>query len=220
MSKKKPHHKAALRSRWREFLADGSLASLGSEGRLVALYVFERADWSTCEVRFSFRRAAEAMKSHITTVRRGVAQLVETGVIEVLEPGSGRSRTKYVIPLRARSVPTPDTQCARTRARSVRAPDTPCARAEHVACAQRAHSVPTARTGGARHSVSFSGSSVRTSERISEETNGGGVGPPRGLRLHRMVNNTTGNGLPVDEQTPAAHADLPLGKESDDKRED
>lgn len=220
MAKKKPHHKAALRSRWRDFLADGSLASLGSEGRLVALYVFERADWSTCEVRFSFRRAAEAMKSHITTVRRGVSQLVEAGVMEVLEPGSGRSRTKYVIPLRAHSVPTPDTQCARTRARSVRAPDTQCARAEHVACAQRAHSVPTSDTGCARHSVSFSGSSVRTSERISEETAGAGVGPARRLRPGRPIFDSTCDGSPVDEQTRPAHAGSSLGKDSDDKRDD
>ena len=217
MPKNKPHHKAALRSRWREFLADGSLASLGSEGRLVALYVFERADWSTCEVRFSLRRAAEAMQTHITTVRRGISQLVEVGVLEVLEPGNGRSRTKYVIPLRARSVHTPDTQCARLRAQGVRAPDTPCARSEHEACAQRAHGVHTARTGGARYSVSLSGTSVSTSESISAETAVAGVRPARRLRLDRMLNTKTGDGSPVDEETKTTTAEKPFGKEYHDE---
>lgn len=184
---KKQHSKAALRTRWREFLQDGTLAGLGSEGRLVALYVFERADWSTCEVRFSLRRAAAGIGAHITTVRRGVSQLLQAGVLEVLEPGGGRSRAKYRVPLRARSVHTPDTPCARERARSVRAPDTPCARSAHEACAQSARSVRAAHTGGARHSVSFSGSSVRTSERSSGETAGAGSGPARRLRTDRMI---------------------------------
>ncbi len=217
MTKRKPHHKAALRSRWREFLADGSLASLGSEGRLVALYVFERADWSTCEVRFSLRRAAEAMNAQFTTVRRGVSQLLRAGVLEVLEPGNGRSRTKYIVPLRARSVLTPSTQCAQARARSVLSPSTPCAQSEHVACSERARSVLGASTGGAHYSVSLSGTSVSTSESISAETAGAGVGPARRLRPHRMLNTKTGDGSPVDEETKTTTAEEPRGKESHDE---
>lgn len=198
---KKQHSKAALRTRWREFLADGSLASLGSEGRLVALYVFERADWSTCEVRFSFRRAADAMKCHFTTVRRGVSQLLKAGVLEVLEPGSGRSRAKYLIPLRAHSVLSPSTPCAQARAHLVLTPSTPCAQTEHATCSARAHSVLSASTGGAQYSVSFSGSSVRASERSSAETAVAGSRPARRLRADRMI-------APPEPEHPATDGHL------------
>ena len=174
---KKPSHKGELRRRWRAFSEDGSIASLRSEGRLVALYVFQAADWSTCEVRFTYRRAAKFMCVHVTSIRRGVLQLLEAGIIEVLEKGVGSGKTRFRLCERARAVRAPDTSRARERAQPVRAPDTSGARSGHEPCAPRAPVVRAARTGRVHSSVFFSGSSVRTSEGTSEATALAGAGP-------------------------------------------
>jgi len=76
--------KAELRVRMRAMLEDGSLASLGSEGRLVALYVLQVADWTSCQARFSIRRAAETMRVRPNTVHRGIRQMIEAGILEDL----------------------------------------------------------------------------------------------------------------------------------------
>lgn len=175
----KKSRKAESQSRWRAFLEDGSLAALGSEGRLVALYVFLNANWSSCEVKYSHRRAAKSLCVHTTSVRRGTDQLVKTGILEVLERGEGTGRTTFRICERAQGVRAPDTRRARERAQGVRAPDTQCARSGHEACHERAPVVRAARTGGARNSVFLSGSSVRTSEKTSEATAMAGAGPAR-----------------------------------------
>ena len=175
----KKSRKAESQSRWRAFLEDGSLAAMGSEGRLVALYVFLNANWSSCEVRYSYRRAAKSLCVHTTSVRRGTDQLVKAGILEILEKGEGNERTTFRIAERAQGVRAPDTRRARERAQGVRAPDTQCARSGHVACAQRARPVRGARTGGARNSVFVSGSSVRTSDKNSEATAVAGAGPAR-----------------------------------------
>lgn len=161
---KQPSRKGELRRRWRAFMDDGSLAGLGSEGRLVALYVFLNANWTSCEIRYTYRRAAKSLCVHTTSVRRGTAQLVNAGILEVLEKGEGTARTAFRI-------------CE--RAQGVRAPDTQCARSGHEACAERAPVVRAARTGCARNSVFLSGSSVRTSEKNSEATAMAGAGPAR-----------------------------------------
>ena len=176
---KQPSRKGELRRRWRAFMDDGSLAGLGSEGRLVALYVFLNANWTSCEIRYTCRRAAKSLCVHTTSVRRGTSQLVKAGILEVLEKGEGTARTAFRICERAQGVRAPDTRRARERAQGVRAPDTQCARSGHEACAERAPVVRAARTGCARNSVFLSGSSVRTSEKNSEATAMAGAGPAR-----------------------------------------
>jgi hypothetical protein len=176
---KQPSRKGELRRRWRAFMDDGSLAGLGSEGRLVALYVFLNANWTSCEIRYTCRRAAKSLCVHPTSVRRGTAQLVKAGILEVFEKGEGTARTAFRICERAQGVRAPDTRRARERAQGVRAPDTQCARSGHEACAERAPVVRAARTGCARNSVFLSGSSVRTSEKNSEATAMAGAGPAR-----------------------------------------
>ena len=113
-AEKKPSRRGELQRRWREMLEDGSLAALRSEGRLMALYVLHNADWATCEVRFSMRRAAKAMHVQPTTVRRGVAQLLDAKVVEVLGKPEGTGKTRFVVGGRARAVRTPDTSRARS----------------------------------------------------------------------------------------------------------
>ena len=159
---KKASHKGELRRRWRAFLEDGSMARLRSEGRLVAHYVKEVADWSTCEARFSIRRAADCLQVHRNTVCRGISQLLECGMLEVLHKGSAGKSTKYLI---AKRPPVVD------QAPTVRG------RVDHEAWAQRLREVGAAPTGSGRNSVLFSGSSVRTSEGTSEATALAGAGP-------------------------------------------
>lgn len=179
MSDKKPSRKGELRRRIRALFEDGSVARLGSEGRLVANWVFHVADWSTCEARFSYRRAAKAMCSHVTSVRRAISQMIEAGIIEPLGKEGNSGKSRFRILERAQPVLTADTPCARERARPVRAHDTPCARTEHTVCAPRTRPVRAARTPCARESVLLSGSPVRTSESTSEATAMAGETPAR-----------------------------------------
>ena len=176
---KHPSRKGELRRRWRAFLDGGSLAGLGSEGRLVALYVFLNANWTSCEIKYTCRRAAKSLCVHATSVRRGTDQLIKAGILEILEKGEGTTRTTFRICERAQGVRTPDTRRARERAQGVRTPDTQCARSGHEVCHERAPVVRAARTGCARNSVLLSGSSVRTSESISEATAMAGASPAR-----------------------------------------
>lgn len=180
---KKPSRRGELQRRWREMLEDGSLAALRSEGRLMALYVLHNADWATCEVRFSMRRAARAMRVQPTTVRRGVAQLVDAKVVEVLGKPEGSGKTRFVVGGCARAVRTPDTSRAQGRARVVRTPDTSGAQSGHEPCAERARAVRGARTPCARNSFLFSGSSLTTTETPHTATPVAGQGPAKACRV-------------------------------------
>lgn len=177
MADRKPSRKGEMRRRWRAFLEDGSLAALRSEGRLAALYVFYAADWSTCQVRMSMRKAARSMGVQTTTIRRGISQMVLGGILEVLERPEGGGKTLFRVSERAQGVRAPDTSGARERAQGVRAPDTGCARSAHEPCAPRTQGVRAARTLCARNSFLSSGSPVRTSGDSSEAAPGAGSGP-------------------------------------------
>jgi len=177
--KRVPSRKGELRRRWRAFLEDGSIASLRSEGRLVALYVLQVADWSSCEARFTYRRAARCICVHVTSVRRGVLQLIEAGILEVLEKSAGPGKTKYRVRDCTQPVSTPDTSGARLCTRAVSTPDTSGVQTGHEPCALRTPLVRAARTGCVHGSVFLSGSSVRTSEKTSEATAMAGSGPAR-----------------------------------------
>jgi len=173
----KPSRKAELRTRWRLAMEDGTLASLRSEGRLVALYVFLKADWATCEVKFSMRNVAELLGVQPTTVRRGISQLVAAGVLRVLGKSADKNKTRFVVERCAPLVRTPDTSGAQARAQGVRTPDTPCARAAHEPCAPRTRAVRSARTRCVHTPVLPSGIPVNTSGTTSEATPATGQGP-------------------------------------------
>lgn len=165
------------RRRWQAVFQDGSMASLRSEGRLVACYVFLKVDWSTCEVRFSMRHAAKFMQVHPTTVRRGVSQMLDAGILEVLGKPDGPGWTRYVVAERAQCVSTPDTSRAQGRAQGVSTPDTSGAQSAHEPCAVRARAVRRLRTLCARNTVLPTGSPVTTSGVTSPSRADGGAGP-------------------------------------------
>jgi hypothetical protein len=151
--------KAELRVRMRAMLEDGSLASLGSEGRLVALYVLQVADWTSCQARFSIRRAAETMRVRPNTVHRGIRQMIEAGILEDLgKAGRGFYLVKKRTPL-------------------VDSAHTARGRAVHDSCARRTPLVGALSTGCGQDSVLSSGSPVRTSEISSEATGMAGTEP-------------------------------------------
>ena len=177
MAAKKQSRKGEMRRRWRALLEDGSLAALRSEGRLAALYVLYAADWSTCEIRFSMRRVARLLQVHPTAVRRGVSQLVEAGILGVLEKGIGGNSSRFLVQARTRVVSTPDPSGVHPCAPLVRRADTSRAQPGHEPCAARARAVRGARTLCARNSVLSSGSPVRTSGDTSEATPGAGEVP-------------------------------------------
>jgi hypothetical protein len=212
-------HKAELRTRWRSFMDDGTLAGLRSEGRLVAHYVFLTGSWTTCQVKFAIRQAARALCVHPNTARRGVQQLLDAGILEILDKGTGTSRTTYIVSTRSRAVTPPVTSGDRPRSRAVTGAHTSGDHPGHGSCPERTRVVTGAHTGGDHTSVLVSVSSVRRDSDVSvPETAGAGLRPARRLRPGRPIFDSTGNGLPVDELTRAAHADSSPGKESDDDR--
>jgi hypothetical protein len=167
-----------MRRRWRAILEDGSLASLGSEGRLVACYVQHWADFSSCEVRFSMRYVAKYLGVQSTTVRRGVSQMIKAGILAVVAASEGAGRTRYVVQDRAQGVRThPDTLRAQGCAQGVRTPDTPCAQSAHATCAPRARYVRSPRTLCARNTFLSIGSPKRTNGESSEAAPGAGLEP-------------------------------------------
>jgi hypothetical protein len=200
---KKPSAKGELRRRWRAFLEDGSMAKLRSEGRLVALYVLQVADWSTCEVRFSIRRAAACLRVHRNSVCRGISQLVETGILEILHKGSSGKSTKYRIAERPRAVYHAPTSGGRERPRGVDQAPTPRGRVDHEAWAQRLREVGAAPTGGGRNSVFSSGSPVRTSGDTSTADAGAGEEPARRRRPSRWI-----EGMPPPDAAAEAQEGL------------
>lgn len=135
-----------LRRRWEAFRKDGSLASLRSEGRLVALYVFMRADWTTCQLSLGARSVARKLCVQPTSVRRGLTQLVEANILRVLRKGVGTVSTRFEVVKRTRAVSTPDTSRDPSRAQGVSTLDTSGAQPSHEPCPERARVVSGVRT--------------------------------------------------------------------------
>ena len=170
--------KGELRRRWKAMLEDGTMAALRSEGRLAALYVLYAANWTTCEVRCSMRRAAKAIGVQPTTIRRGIAQMVAAGIMEKVGDSGSRAAATYVIVGRAQAVRTPDTSGAQPCARPVRRVDTSGAQTAHTVCAERARPVRRLRTLRAHSSVITTDSSYGISGGSLEAPPSGGVEPP------------------------------------------
>jgi hypothetical protein len=129
-------HEAIIRS--------GALGRIGSEGRLVFAIALCWADYKSCAFTFSARGAAKIAGVEVTSVRRGIRQLSEAGIIEQSQKMAGiRRRFRFCVP-----APGPETTdeahtpCVRPRARSVCAPVTQGVRSAHATCAQRTRSVP------------------------------------------------------------------------------
>lgn len=114
-----------LRRRFEAFAADGSLARLGSEARLVALYVLMRANWADCSLSMSHRHAAEQLGTHQTTIRRGVSKLVKAGILQKTRESEGTRWAQYTVlePKMAEiQAEAPQKQEQKTLVRRVRTP--------------------------------------------------------------------------------------------------
>jgi len=174
---KKASAKGEMRRRSRSWMEAGAFAALGSEGRLVAIYVLQMADWTTCEIVIPERLAADAMKTRKTTVRRGLAQMVEEGILEILRPGGPRKPTRYRLALWSRSVTTEVTP--RDLSGHVACPlmVTPCDRRGYTPRSLRSRSVTSAVTPCDHHSVS---SSEEQSSSLEDLSSGSGS-PESGL---------------------------------------
>jgi hypothetical protein len=140
MPDRKPSAKGELRRRHRALLLGGTLARLGSEGRLMACYALYWADFEKCTLRISIRGAAKVLGVSPNGVRRGMQQLLDEGVLILLARGAGSQRSHYEL-----ASPPGHEACA-LRTRSVTPPVTPCDRSAHVACTERTRSVYGAHT--------------------------------------------------------------------------
>ncbi len=176
-AEKEPSKHGEMRRRWRAFLEDGSLAALGSEGRLVASYVQYWADFQTCEVRFSMRYVAKYLKVQATTVRRGITQLVDCGILSIVEESGKSGRTRYLVQDRQQDEQVVRTLRAQGCAQGVRRVDTLRAQGAHATCAERAQGVRRVRTLGAHNSFLSIGFPQKTNGESSEATPAAGDAP-------------------------------------------
>jgi DNA-binding transcriptional ArsR family regulator len=156
-----------MRRRHEAIIRSGVLARLGSEGRLVLTLGLCWADYKTCQFRMSARGAASVAGVQQTTVRRGIRQLIEAGVIEVGPREEGnRQRYRFKVPqIDAHVACEGGAQGVRPPAHgSCAPPHTPCAHTAHTTCAVCAHHVRTPRTGCAPYSSIVLKGSSRTRE--------------------------------------------------------
>lgn len=156
-----------MRRRHEAIIRSGALAKVRSEGRLVFVLALCWADYKTCQFRISARGAAKTAGVQPTAIRRGIAQLIEHGVIEAgpHEPGK-RQKYRFRPPQKSAHEPCAGgthSVCA-PRTHTVRAPDTPGAHSAHEPCEGRARPVSGARTGCAPYSSIVLKGSSRTRE--------------------------------------------------------
>jgi hypothetical protein len=181
-----------MRRRHEAIIRSGVLRELRSEGRLVFALALCWADYRTCQFRMSVRGAATTAGVQPTTVRRGLAQLVDLGVIEAGPTEEGkRQRYRFRPPQKGAHEPCPGGahSVSPPRAHTVSTPDTPCVQSAHALCPDRTHTVSGARTGCAPYSSIV----LKGSSRTREDTSGvltGRTGPS-GPAVRLAANTTT-----------------------------
>jgi DNA-binding transcriptional ArsR family regulator len=138
-----------MRRRHEGIIRSGALSRLRSEGRLVFGVALCWADYAKCTFRMSVRGAATMSGVHPTTVRRGLTQLIDAGIIEVGPEEVGkRQRYRFRVPTGGHEPCSPRSHSVTTpRSHSVTPPVTPGVRAGHTPSPARAHPVSGARTG-------------------------------------------------------------------------
>jgi hypothetical protein len=172
-----------MRRRHEEIIRSGVLRRVRSEGRLVFALALCWADYKTCQFRMSVRGAATTAGVEPTTVRRGLSQLLDLGVIEAgpTEPGK-RQRYRFRTPQKSAHEPCPGG--ARVVPGGAHEPcpgaRTSGAQSAHEPCAGRAHPVSGARTGCAPYSSIVLKGSSRTREDTSVLTGRTGPDGPAG----------------------------------------
>ena len=123
-----------MRRRHERIIRSGALARVRSEGRLVFGIALCWADYKTCQFRMSMRGAAVISGVHPNTVRRGITQLVDEGIIEVGPSEHGkRQRYRFCIPKEGDDGSSPP------RSHPVTAPRSPPVCAPVTGCVRRGY---------------------------------------------------------------------------------
>jgi hypothetical protein len=193
-----------LRRRWELLWEAGCFVRLGAQGLRMALWVHRKANWSTGEIFVSVRQIARQMGSAPSTVQRGINELVEEGVIELVRGGGPGRSSVYVVPNRApvrnSSAPEVGTLVPGGRVQAHRragttAPPLGTNRAP-VGNKPRQHMEHIA--------INSIGIQLYTNGVINAETDGGGREPPPRLREHRRIRRDhDGDGPPAADQASA-----------------
>lgn len=137
-----------MRRRHERIIRSGALGRLRSEGRLVFAIALCWADYGKCTFRMSIRGAATVTGVQPTTIRRGLAQLIQAGIVEAgdKEPGK-RQRYRFRTPEGGhRSCPPRSHSVTPNRSPLVPPPVTTRNPSGHGVCAQRSPGVSSART--------------------------------------------------------------------------
>jgi hypothetical protein len=176
MSSDKPKAaKGEMRKRHEAIVRSGALASVRSEGRLVFVIALVWADYKTCEFTMSSHGAAEVAGVQRTSIRRGIEQLMEAGILRRGPKRQNRHRYRFIVPSNgdghsgcqlpgtsgasclAPGVPVPGTGCASSLAPGV--PPIP-------QCSSR---VPSRNPQGTGNAIGLEAAVVSDSRQLEEE---------------------------------------------------
>ena len=142
-----------MRRRHEAIIRSGVLSKLRSEGRLVFCIALCWADYEKCLFTMSVRGAATVAGIKPTSVRRGLDQLLDAGVIEAGPSRTGkRQRYRFLSPTKEGE----HTPCA--------PPDTPGVQRVHGVCPPRTPTVSGAHTPRVPYSSIVLKGSSRTRE--------------------------------------------------------
>ena len=87
-----------MRRRHEAIVRSGALSSLRSEGRLVFVVALVWADYKKCTFTMSCRGAAALAGVQVNSIRRGLKQLVDAGILEQGPNKGGRGQYRFVSP--------------------------------------------------------------------------------------------------------------------------
>lgn len=90
--------KGEMRRRHEAIVRSGVLSSIGSEGRMVFVIALVWADYKSCQFSMSHRGAAAMSGVHVNSIRRGLKQLIDAGVLEMGPKKGVRARYRFVAP--------------------------------------------------------------------------------------------------------------------------
>ena len=185
-----------MRRRHEAIIRSGILRKVRSEGRLVFALALCWADYKTCQFRMSIRGAATTAGVEPTSVRRGLTQLLELGVIQAGPKEAGkRQRYRFATPQKSAHEPCPGGSRAVTGEghEPCAPPVTSGARSAHEPCTRGSLPVSSART----ECDPYSSIVLKGSSRTREDENvltGGSVpgGPDRPVPMRAASSSRNG----------------------------
>ena len=87
-----------MRRRHEAIVRSGILSTVRSEGRLVFCIALVWADYKSCQFTMSCRGAASMAGVQVNSIRRGLKQLVEVGILEKGPSKRGRGQYRFKSP--------------------------------------------------------------------------------------------------------------------------